>query len=192
MSDRLACRLAYAAMVLALAAACTPDETEIASAPAPVQPDIVAAAPDAGPAARNLPDTLTSLTDAEPAAPPAPEAAPPASQSAAEAAAESETKAPSGPAESPAEPAPAAPAAAPDLALGAAAWARTCTMCHGPTGKGTQMAKGVVTKSVEVVKNKVVKGAINPGDKMPPMSAGLSADELEAIAHFVAAGFPAQ
>lgn len=188
MPDRLAYRLAYAAMVLALAAACTPDETEIASAPAPVQPDIVTAAADDGPAAPNLPDTLTSLTDAEPAAPPAPEAAPPASQSTAEAAAEPETEALSGP-ESPAEP---APAAAPDLALGAAAWARTCTMCHGPTGKGTQMAKGVVTKSVEVVKNKVVKGAINPGDKMPPMSAGLSADELEAIAHFVAAGFPAQ
>jgi len=189
--DRLAYRLAYAAMVLALAAACTPDETEIASAPAPVQPDIVTAAADADPAAPNLPDTLTSLTDAEPAAPPAPEAAPPGSQSTAEAAAEPETEALSGP-ESPVEPAPAAPAAAPDLALGAAAWARTCTMCHGPTGKGTQMAKGVVTKSVEVVKNKVVKGAINPGDKMPPMSAGLSADELEAIAHFVAAGFPAQ
>lgn len=97
MPDRLAYRLAYAAMVLALTAACTPDETEIASAPAPVQPDIVTAAADDGPAAPNLPDTLTSLTDAEPAAPPAPEAAPPASQSTAEAAAEPETEALSGP-----------------------------------------------------------------------------------------------
>lgn len=54
------------------------------------------------------------------------------------------------------------------------------------------MAKAIATKSVDVVRNKVVKGMINPGDKMPPMGAGLSPEEIEAVAHFVAAGFPPQ
>jgi len=179
LSDRLAYRLAYAAMVLSLAAACTPGETDIAAAPAaPAQPDIAAPAAESGPAAPNTPDTLASAPAADPeaavpasAAPPAPAATPPANALA---------------------PPPAASATAPDLALGAAAWARTCAVCHGADGKGTQMAAAIVTRSVDAVKTKVVKGTINPGDKMPPMGAALSAEELEAVAHFVAAGFTAQ
>jgi hypothetical protein len=54
------------------------------------------------------------------------------------------------------------------------------------------MAKAIATKSIDVVKTKVVKGMINPGDKMPPLGAALSPEETEAVAHFVAAGFPAQ
>ena len=44
---------------------------------------------------------------------------------------------------------------------------------------------------VAVIKEKVTKGMVNPGVKMPPMGAALSADQLDALAKFVAAGLPA-
>lgn len=44
---------------------------------------------------------------------------------------------------------------------------------------------------VAVIKEKVTKGMVNPGDKMPPMGAALSADQLDSLAKFVAAGLPA-
>ncbi len=175
MSDRLAYRAAYAAMVLALAAACTPGEADPIPAPA-AQSDIVAPTPDAAPPVANTSETLASSPASELPAPAEPAATP--------AAAAADL--------SPAPPAPTAETAPVDLALGAAAWARTCAMCHGPDGKGTQMAKAIATRSIEVVKNKVTKGTINPGDKMPPLGAALSAEELEAVSHFVAGGFKAQ
>jgi hypothetical protein len=40
------------------------------------------------------------------------------------------------------------------------------------------------------VKEKIVKGMVSPGEKMPPMAAALSADQLDDLAKFVAAGLP--
>ena len=105
-------------------AACNP----AAETPAPeVAPpaDIAAIAPESGPAAENTTDTLAS--------------APPADASA--------TVAPAATATTTAAAPPAAPAAAgptkEELANGAAVYARTCAMCHGPTGAGTQMGVGL-------------------------------------------------
>jgi hypothetical protein len=42
----------------------------------------------------------------------------------------------------------------------------------------------------EAVKEKIVKGMVAPGDKMPPMAAALSAEQLDDLSKFVAAGLP--
>lgn len=150
----------------ALAAACTPAANE----PAPVTPEaapIAEAAPPSGPAAENTPDSLAT-------APAAPTATP-----------------------APAAPAPAAtPAAAglsaAELSSGRGTYGATCVMCHGPAGQGTQMGVALTNGlEVAVIKEKINKGMVNPGDKMPPMGAALSADQLDALAKFVAAGLPA-
>jgi mono/diheme cytochrome c family protein len=174
-TSREAYRLAYAAMVLALAVACTPAVEE--PAPAAEAPAITPPADTAtGPAAPNTTDTLAT---------PAPETAPPDQAAASPAA--TATPAPS---------AAAPPAAAPvaltpeELATGRAAYARTCAMCHGAKGEGTPAAAAIVSRDLAVIANKIVKGPINPGDRMPAMSAMLSAAEIEAVAKFVAAGFP--
>jgi mono/diheme cytochrome c family protein len=63
-------------------------------------------------------------------------------------------------------------------------------MCHGPTGGGTQMGPGLTNGlEYEVIKEKVTKGPINPGDTMPPLGAALSAAELDAVAKYVEGGF---
>ena len=96
-----------------------------------------------------------------------------------------------------ATPVPATPAAAAgpttaELTAGRGTYAATCAMCHGPAGQGTQMGVALTNGlEVAVIKEKVTKGMVNPGDKMPPMGAALSADQLDALAKFVAAGLPA-
>ncbi len=158
---------AFAALV-----ACTP----AAETPAPVAPapaDIASATPEAGPAAENTTDTLASAPADAAATPPAATATPTVS---------------------PAPPAAPAAAAGPtkaQLASGAAVYARTCAMCHGPTGAGTQMGVGL-TAGLEyaVIKEKVTKGPINSGDKMPPLASAMSAEELSDVAHYIEAGFP--
>jgi mono/diheme cytochrome c family protein len=90
----------------------------------------------------------------------------------------------------------APPAAAPaavtpeELASGRAAYARTCAMCHGAKGEGTPAAAAIVSRDAAVIADKVAKGAINPGDRMPSMAAMMAPGEVEAVAKFVAAGFP--
>jgi mono/diheme cytochrome c family protein len=152
------------ASVFALAVACTPAANE----PAPATPDaapIAEAAPPSGPAAENTTDSLSTTPATDPAAAPTPAA----------------------PATTPA----AAPATA-DFTAGRAAYAATCAMCHGPTGAGTQMGVALANGlEAAVVKEKVTKGMINPGDKMPPMGAALSAEQLDSLAKFVEAGLPA-
>ena len=153
-------------------AACNP----AAETPAPeVAPpaDIAAIAPESGPAAENTTDTLAS--------------APPADASA--------TVAPAATATTTAAAPPAAPAAAgptkEELANGAAVYARTCAMCHGPTGAGTQMGVGLTAgHEYAVIKEKVTKGTVNAGDKMPPLAAAMSADDLDDVAKFIEAGLP--
>ena len=167
--------LLTAAAFIALAA-CNP----AAETPAPeVAPpaDIAGVTPESGPAAENTTDTLASApTDATAATAPAATATP--------------TTAAAPPA------APAAPAAAAgptklQLANGAAVYARTCAMCHGPTGAGTQMGVGLTAgHEYAVIKEKVTKGPINPGDKMPPLAAAMSADDLSDVAHYIEAGLP--
>ena len=97
----------------------------------------------------------------------------------------------------PATPAPAAPAAAgptaAELANGRAVYAGagSCAMCHGPTGQGTQMGVALTAgHTYAVIKEKIAKGMVNPGDKMPPMGAALSAEQLDDLAKFVEAGLP--
>jgi hypothetical protein len=41
-----------------------------------------------------------------------------------------------------------------------------------------------------VVKEKVVKGVIKPGDKMPALGSGMSAQDLNDVSKFVEAGLP--
>lgn len=159
--------LMSAAAAVALAA-CTPAaETPAPEVAAPA--DIAAPTPESGPAAENTTDTLASAPPADAATPATttPAAAPPAAPAAA-----------AGPSKE-------------ELASGAAVYARTCAMCHGPTGAGTQMGVGLTAgHEYAVIKEKVTKGMVNPGDKMPPLGAALSADDLDDVAKFVEAGLP--
>lgn len=157
--------LTTAASVAALAlAACQPSAQEPAPAAPPAAP-IAEATPESGPAAENTTGSLSS-TPAEPGAAPAPAA----------------------PAATPA--APAGPTAA-ELTSARTTYAGTCAMCHGPTGAGTQMGVALTNGlDVAVIKEKVTKGMVNPGDKMPPMGAALNAEQLDALAKFIAAGLP--
>jgi mono/diheme cytochrome c family protein len=84
------------------------------------------------------------------------------------------------------------PATAAELATGAAVYGRTCILCHGPDGKGVpNMGNELKMKDVAAIKDKVAKGMVNPGDKMPPMGAtSLSPEELEGVAKYIAAGLP--
>ena len=161
--------LMTAAAAVALAA-CTPAaETPAPEVAAPA--DIAAPAPESGPAAENTTDTLASAPPADPATPAAP--------------ATTTAAAP------PAAPAAAAGPSKEELANGAAVYARTCAMCHGPTGAGTQMGVGLTAgHEYAVIKEKVTKGMVNPGDKMPPLGAALSADDLDDVAKYVEAGLP--
>jgi mono/diheme cytochrome c family protein len=169
--------LMSAAAFVALAA-CTPAaETPAPAIPAPA--DIAAPAPESGPAAENTTDTLATAPPADvapatPAAPASATPAPPAAQ----------------PATTPAKPAAAGPTKD-ELANGAAVFARTCAMCHGPTGEGTQMGVALTAgHDYATVKEKVTKGPINSGDKMPPLAAAMSPDDLDDVAKFVEAGLP--
>lgn len=152
-------------------AACTP----AAETPAPeVAPpaDIAAVTPESGPAAENTTDTLASAPPADAATTPAATATTPA-------------------AAPPATPAAAAGSTKEELANGAAVYARTCAMCHGPTGAGTQMGVGLTAgHEYAVIKEKVTKGTVNAGDKMPPLAAAMSADDLNDVAKFIEAGLP--
>lgn len=152
----------------ALAAACTP----AAEGPTPETPaaaEIAEPSTPSGPAAENTTDSLAS----------APAAGAPTADTAVA------TPAPAAP-----TPAAAGPTAE-ELANGKAAYAQTCAMCHGPTGAGTQM--GVALNAgldSAAIKEKIVKGKINPTDTMPPMGAAYSEAQLDDLAEFVEAGLP--
>ncbi len=160
--------LLLTASALILAAACNPSATEApAPAPAPAAPiaDPTTPAPS-GPAAENTTDSLAST-------PAAPEA-------------------------TPAAPAPAAPSVTvansptlEEIATAKTAYAATCAMCHGPAGQGTQMGVTLANiHDVVAIKDKINKGMVKPGDKMPPMGAALTPASLDALAKYIAAGLP--
>lgn len=149
---------------LALFAACTPAAEEPAPATPPPAPIAEEPAVPSGPAAENTPESL-STAPADTAAPAAAPAIPAAS---------------TGPSTE-------------ELANGRAIYAGvgSCAICHGPTGQGTQMGIALTAGlDYEAVKEKIVKGMVSPGEKMPPMGAALSADQLDDLAKFVAAGLP--
>lgn len=155
---------------LALFAACTPAAETPAPATPPPAPIAEAPVAASGPAAENTTDSLATAP-ADTAA--APTAAPAAA--------------------APAAPATSADASAEELANGRAVYAGvgSCVMCHGPAGQGTQMGVALTAGlDYEAVKEKVVKGMVTSGDKMPPMGAALSADQLDDLSKFVAAGLP--
>jgi mono/diheme cytochrome c family protein len=165
-------RFVVAAALAALAACTPPASTDGAAPAAPPQPDIAAPAPESGPAAPNSPDTLTTTPAAAPAAP-SPAASPPA---------------PSAP--PPEQTTAPAAATAAELASGRTAYTRTCAMCHGPKGEGTAMGVHLTTRDLAAIKDKIAKGTVKDGDKMPPMGGMLSGDELDDVSKFVAAGLP--
>jgi mono/diheme cytochrome c family protein len=174
MTIRTVSALALAAAIAACTPAANTDVTAVPNAgdiaAAPSAPDLAAPASDAGPASANTPGGLSSTPASA-----APSAAPPAA-----------------PAVAPA-PAPQTPAGASkaELETGAAVYARTCAMCHGPDGKGVpNMGAALISKDVAAIKEKVAQGTIKAGDKMPPMGAALSAEELDGVAKYVAAGLP--
>lgn len=151
---------------LALIAACTPAAEEPAPATPPPAPIAEEPLGPSGPAAENTTDSLSTA--------PADAAAPAA-------------------AVAPAIPAASAGPTAEELANGRAVYAGagSCAMCHGPTGQGTQMGVALTAGlDYDAVKEKIVKGMVSPGEKMPPMAAALSADQLDDLAKFVAAGLP--
>ncbi len=148
---------------LAFLGACTPAAEEPAPAAPPPAPIAEAPAGPSGPAAENTTDSLSSAPAG--AAAPAPLAAPAAGSE----------------------------ATPEELASGRAiyAGAGSCAMCHGPTGQGTQMGIALTAGlDYEAVKEKIVKGMVAPGEKMPPMGAALSAEQLDDLSKFVAAGLP--
>ena len=166
---------------LAVLAACGGPSTDGAKPEAPATSDIAAPTPDSGPAAPNTTDTLSS-TPAEtppPAAVP-PAVVPPTTPPAPTPVSATPTAQPTGPTKA-------------ELAAGAGVYTRTCAMCHGPTGGGTAMGVPLAAaKDIAKIKEKVTKGVVATGDKMPPMGAALSAEDLDAVAKYVAAGMPAQ
>ncbi len=158
---------AFAALAACAPAAETP--AEVPAAPA----DIAEATPESGPAAENTTDTLASA--------PVDAAAPAAV----------DTTTAAAPPAAPAVPAAAAGPTKEELANGASVYARTCAMCHGPTGAGTVMGVGLTAgHDYAVIKEKIIKGPINSGDKMPPLGASMSADDLDAVSKYVEAGLP--
>jgi mono/diheme cytochrome c family protein len=132
--------------------------------------------------------------DAAPPAAEAPAITPPADTATGPAASNTEDTLSSAPPEQTIAAAPAAstaPAASPEeLGSGRAAYSRTCAMCHGPKGEGTPAAAAIASRDVAVIADKVTKGPINPGDRMPALAAMMSGDEVDDVAKFVAAGFP--
>ena len=162
--------LLLTASALILAAACNPSATEApAPVPAPAAPIADPATPaPSGPAAENTPDSLSST----PAVPEATPAAPAA----------------------PATPGGVTVANSPtleEIATAKTAYAATCAMCHGPAGQGTQMGVTLANiHDVAAIKDKINKGMIKPGDKMPPMGAALTPASLDALAKYIAAGLP--
>jgi len=155
----------------ALAVACTPAaETPATDAPAPS--DIAEPTAPSGPAADNTTDSLASTPADAPVT------------------ADAGTTTPAAPpAATPAPPTATPPA---DVhAVGRAAYAQTCIACHGPTGAGT--TNGVALTAgldAAAVKEKVLKGKINPNDVMPAMGVMYSEAQLNALAAFVADGLP--
>ncbi len=158
--------------------ACTPAAEEAPPA-APDPAPIAAEGAPSGPAAENTPDSLASAPAADPAATtPAPAPAPSASASSSSSSSSASPPSPPTPEE---------------LANGRTiyAGAGSCALCHGPAGQGTPMGVAL-TAGLEyaAIKEKITKGMVNPGDKMPPMGAALSAEQLDDLSKFVEAGLP--
>lgn len=167
-------QLAFTALV-----ACTPaPASEAPPPPAPPTPELAGAMAPGGPAAANTSDTLAS---AAPAGAQAPGAAAPAGTPAPAA-----VSTPGGEAhQTLAQPTQA------QLDNGKAVFARTCAMCHGPSGEGTQMAVALTAgHDAATVKEKITRGMVKPGDRMPPLGAAMSAGDIEDVARFVEAGLP--
>jgi glucose dehydrogenase/mono/diheme cytochrome c family protein len=80
-------------------------------------------------------------------------------------------------------------ASAAELTLGRQAYARTCSVCHGPSGSG--LAGGAAPslagrEDVAQMSRTIAQGQ----GEMPAMGALLKPEEISAIAKFVASGFP--
>jgi quinoprotein glucose dehydrogenase len=76
-----------------------------------------------------------------------------------------------------------------ELALGREAYAKTCAVCHGPAGGGLPGGNApslAGREDVAQISRTIAQGS----GEMPAMGATLKAEEIDAIAKFVASGFP--
>jgi mono/diheme cytochrome c family protein len=167
MSGRNGYRIAYAALVAGLLWACAPRAPE---APVTAEND--------KPAAPVTPAAPSPEQAAQPSTAPAPSAPAPAPQ------------APAKPSQQAATPPKTAAATADEISHGRSVYNRACVMCHGPNGAGIANGPPPLTASKKDVAG--IKSVIaNGGGTMPPMGALLTAEEIDAVAKFSVAGFPA-
>ena len=76
-----------------------------------------------------------------------------------------------------------------ELTLGRDAYARTCAVCHGPTGAGLPGGNApslAGRDDVAQISRTIAQGS----GEMPAMAATLKPEEIQAIAKFVGSGFP--
>jgi len=73
-----------------------------------------------------------------------------------------------------------------ELATGRTAYARVCAVCHGPTGAG---AAGPTLAGQDNVAELARVAGSGKGE-MPSMASQLKPEEIDAIAKYVASGFP--
>ena len=80
-------------------------------------------------------------------------------------------------------------ATAEQIITGRAAYARSCAACHGASGAGQGNAPKLGSSNdVAAIVAKIRSGGV----EMPPMTALLSEQEIDAVARFVALGLPQQ
>jgi len=124
---------------------------------------------------------------AAPAAPPAADIAAPAPDAGPAAPNTSGTLSTTPPADAVAPATASTAAATPaEITNGRGVYARTCAICHGATNQGTQIGGAITLKDTAAIADKVAKG----GEKMLPMASMLSADDIDDVSKFVAAGLP--
>ena len=75
-----------------------------------------------------------------------------------------------------------------ELALGRDAYGRTCAACHGPSGSG--LAGGGPSLAGQGDVAEVARVIAQGKGEMPAMAGALMPEEVDAIAKFVASGFP--
>lgn len=78
-----------------------------------------------------------------------------------------------------------------ELTLGRAAFARTCALCHGPTGAG--IVGGSAPPLTDQTSVAAITRVVNEGKgEMSSLAAALKPEEISAVAKYVASGMPAE
>jgi quinoprotein glucose dehydrogenase len=89
------------------------------------------------------------------------------------------------------KPRPVVNATAEELTMGRDAFARTCALCHGPTGAGISGGTAPpLTDQAEVAK--IARVVTQGQGEMSSLAAALKPEEIAAVSKFVASGMPAE